>query len=209
MPTIDELSDVPATSDSDELAISQGGVTMKTTRAQLLANTQPQIMLNQGSLLGRASAGSGGPEAIALGPSLALAGGVLSAPVSPSMLANFPRGTTPGATDIVPVSQGGSNAGVPFATFMNGLAGLSGINLSQQLVQPTGGAIARTLANATADMLSVEAFGAIGDGVTDDTASIQAALNAGKPLRFGPKTYLLNGPFTINRSAVFFGTTGQ
>ncbi len=209
MPTIDELSDVSATSDTDELPISQGGVTMKTTRAQLLANTQPQILLSQGSLLGRASAGSGGPEAITLGSSLALTNGVLSAPVSPGMLANFPAGTTPAATDIVPLSQGGSNARVPFATFMNGLAGLSGINLSQQLVQPTGGTIARTLANATGDMLSVEAFGAAGDGVTDDTAAIQAALNSGKPLRFGPRTYVLNGPFTINRSTVLFGTTGQ
>ena len=209
MPTIDELTDVTATSDSDEMAISQGGVTMKTTRAQLLASTQAQILLNQGNLLGRISAGAGGPEAIALGPTLALNAGTLSAVVAPSMIATLPAGITPAASDVVPVSQGGNNAAVAYSGFMAGLAGLAGIDLSQQSVTPAGGMIARTLAAATGDIVSVEAFGAVGDGVTDDTAAIATALNSGKPLRFGPKTYVLNGPFTVNRSAALIGTLGQ
>lgn len=45
--------------------------------------------------------------------------------------------------------------------------------------------------------LTVELFGAIGDGITDDTAAIVAANNTAHnlelPLFFGPKTYLVDG----------------
>ena len=37
-----------------------------------------------------------------------------------------------------------------------------------------------------------EMFGAVGDGVTDDTAAIQAAINAADKVVFGNKTYLVN-----------------
>jgi hypothetical protein len=48
------------------------------------------------------------------------------------------------------------------------------------------------------DWTSVNAFGAKGDGFTDDTGAIQAAMNAGRPaIYFQPGTYLIDGTITI------------
>ena len=50
---------------------------------------------------------------------------------------------------------------------------------------------------------TVEEFGAVGDGITDDTRAIQMALNAGGHIVFGDKTYLISktlrirNPFTV------------
>lgn len=67
----------------------------------------------------------------------------------------------------------------------------------------TGGTTGRTIQQHAGDVLYVEDFGAVGDGVADDTAAIQAAINAaiaggGAIVRFGPKGYKFTSTLNIN-----------
>ncbi len=57
---------------------------------------------------------------------------------------------------------------------------------------------------------NVDDFGAVGDGITDDTAAIQRAMNSGKPVVYFPKVnYVVNGtvdiPATVREITWLFG----
>lgn len=52
-----------------------------------------------------------------------------------------------------------------------------------------------------------EMFGAVGDGVTDDTEAVQAAINTGRKVLFSNKTYLIT-PITIAKSSDLLGEDG-
>ncbi len=79
MPTIKQLPAAASVAAGDVLPISQGGFTRSVTAGVLLAGTQPALTVGEGKLLGRTSAGAGGPEPVALGAGLSLISGVLSA----------------------------------------------------------------------------------------------------------------------------------
>lgn len=79
MPTIPQLPMAQAAGSTDELPLSQAGVTRSVTVGELLTGTQPLIELASGSMLGRASLGPGGVEALPLGPGITIANASLSA----------------------------------------------------------------------------------------------------------------------------------
>ena len=58
------------------------------------------------------------------------------------------------------------------------------------------GATGQTVQTKLEQYVSVKDFGAVGDGVTDDTAAIQAAVNTGMPLNWGNGTYRITSAVT-------------
>lgn len=62
-------------------------------------------------------------------------------------------------------------------------------NLPLNFLQAGTGAVSRTLQDKARETVTAEDFGAVGNGTTDDTAAIQAALNTGKRVQLKAKTY--------------------
>lgn len=67
------------------------------------------------------------------------------------------------------------------------------------------GAVSRGLASKLSDTVSVMDFGAKGDGTTDDTAAIQAAITAGKTILFPGATYLVSGALSVPAQRILVG----
>ncbi|ACA91545.1 MULTISPECIES: glycosyl hydrolase family 28-related protein [Burkholderia cepacia complex] len=76
-----------------------------------------------------------------------------------------------------------------------------------------GGAVARTLRSMASDVANVKSFGAVGDGASDDTAAIQAAVNslgAGGVVFFPAGTYRVSSAINSTvRGIVFSGSGSQ
>ena len=85
---------------------------------------------------------------------------------------------------------------------------LSGLDASTAVVRPSGTTVPNTLASLLADTVSPESFGAVGDGVTDDTAAIAAAIATQRTVRLGPRVYATSGQWTIGIAANLVGTPG-
>jgi len=86
-----------------------------------------------------------------------------------------------------------------FGTFLGDVG--NGVSSSSITYQGTGtGAVSRLLTSKVGDVVSVKDFGAVGNGTTDDTTVIQAAINSltsGGTLTFPPGNYKCNSGLTI------------
>ena len=74
------------------------------------------------------------------------------------------------------------------------------------------GAVERLLEDRLSDTISIKDFGAKGDGVTDDTAAIQAAINACKgkrALRAPSGRYVVTQPLVADYALVLIGEGGN
>jgi hypothetical protein len=137
----------------DEFIISQGGIARKITRAQVLNGVQAQIVVPGGTLLGGVGTVVGTPQVITVGQNLSFNGSTLSATASPFLIAALPPGNVPASGDLVPMSQAGTSVTVTYAQLLNGISGVSNINLSQGLVTPTGATSGQTLSALAANIL--------------------------------------------------------
>lgn len=97
------------------------------------------------------------------------------------------------------ISAVGGSGGAVFSTvkgFINRILSSIGSSLVGYLPAGTG-AVATDVQSKLRESVSVKDFGAVGDGVTDDTAAIQLALNTGKSVYFPQGTYLITAGLTI------------
>jgi polygalacturonase len=67
------------------------------------------------------------------------------------------------------------------------------------------GAVTRNVDSKLKDVVSVKDFGAVGDGVVDDTAAIQAAINAASAVSFPSGTYYCSDSVNISASKALSG----
>lgn len=81
-----------------------------------------------------------------------------------------------------------------FAVGGFGNPGHKGQDISNRYVKAEGSTELRTLGERFADVVNVKDFGAKGDGVTDDTAAIQAALNSS----VGKVTWFPGGSYVVS-----------
>ncbi len=67
------------------------------------------------------------------------------------------------------------------------------------------GAETRTSSDKLSDLISVRDFGAMGDGLTDDTLALQQALAAHNTVFLPPGTYLVTAPITLGHRQALLG----
>ena len=128
-----------------------------------------------------------------------------------------PYGATAGAWNRFNAEGGPINGATITNSTITGGTVASGV--SQSTVIATGSTTARTLAATFADVFNVKNYGAIGDGVTNDTTAIQAAIAAacshtvngqsvGGTVYFPAGNYKFTSTLTITTSNVYLKGDG-
>jgi len=82
---------------------------------------------------------------------------------------------------------------------------LEGSMAAPDFTAPGTGAITRTSADKFADLVSVKDFGAIGDGLTDDTLALQQALAAHYAVLIPEGTYLITNTLSLKAGQSLIG----
>jgi len=102
-----------------------------------------------------------------------------------------------GDTDLFLMRQGVTDKSVTASTLRSKL---------QTFLQDGNGAVSRSANDKMKESVSVKDFGAVGDGVADDTAAIQLAIDSSKSVHFPSGTYKITSPITLSQN--IFTITG-
>lgn len=108
----------------------------------------------------------------------------------------------------VPIYTDGAGSDSAMRSDLASSLAIKGSALVSQLAGGAG-AVARTVQAKLRDIVSVKDFGAVGNGITDDTASIQAALNTGKAILFPDGLYRCTAKITSSDKPVAIYTDGN
>ena len=182
MPTISQLPSVAEVTAADAMPVSQNGVTHSVSVGSLLASMQPAIVADPGTLLGRNSLGSGGPESVVVGSGLLLNRGTLAA--SPFDLADVPQQTALSSTDHAMLNSNGALALLP-VSLLRGLFS-AGPNISIDAngiisASATAGSSASTYSitslSQTSTISGTDLIGAISQGGADHAISLANLLD--------------------------------
>lgn len=99
-------------------------------------------------------------------------------------------------TEVMPIVQSGATVQTPVSNVITASSGYT----------PSGtGAVSRSVSSKLQESVSVKDFGAVGDGITDDTAAIQAAIDASRRIYFPVGTYAIGAPLRLPTQKVLFG----
>ena len=105
----------------------------------------------------------------------------------------------------LPVVSSGTGSDSALRTDLANATAVSAGSRLSGFRQTGTGATARTVDAKLKETVSVTDFGAVGDGVTDDTAAIQAALNASSNIYLPSGTYKTTAPLLLNSNNIITG----
>jgi hypothetical protein len=168
MPTISQLPSSGQVTASDEIPVSQAGVTHSVNVGTLLASMQPAVITESGTLLGRVSLGPGGPEAVAVGMGLLLSNGSLAA--SGSDHASYPL-----QTELLPADQMVLNsAGNPKLLPLSMLRGLysAGANITISSAGTISANVAGGSSSGSGDTYSITSLAPVTSMAAGDLVAI-------------------------------------
>ncbi|MGH1398520.1 MAG: glycosyl hydrolase family 28-related protein [Alphaproteobacteria bacterium] len=112
---------------------------------------------------------------------------------------------TPGNVEL-PARTARANKGLGFDGDGNPVAlDLSGATTSPDFTATGNGASTRTVTDKLGDAISIKDFGAVGDGLTNDTAAIQNALASHDTVYIPAGEYLISGTITMTAKKSLIG----